>query len=214
MEMSNKTTCAMTKKKILSYLYTHGKFGKRLREILDVDNQFLYSRGRYLTKIKPKDLPEDYIKIRSRSIWYMTGYIKTSDVVDMYYTYCKENHLFKDDYIYISYKERIRTEVTEWGHINVINYDVCICGNDIINIVLAAEKYSGIDTNFVRARIEEKRIWLRDNEPEEYQMAVGEDTDIFSLWRRKGYVDKKLTLNALSSSQKANKTVFHRKQTI
>jgi hypothetical protein len=75
---------------------------------------------------------------------------------------------------------------------DVVDYDVCICGNDIIDIVLAAEKYSGIDTSSVRARIEEKRIWLRDNEPYEYQMAVGEDTDIFTLWIRKGYIDSKL----------------------
>jgi len=192
MNNANSPVRKNTSKKISSYLYTRGKFGKGWRETIDTDSQFLYSRGRYLTAITPEDLPEDYIKIRSRAIWYMEGYLKTSGVVDMYYTYCKENHLFKDDYLHISYKEKLRTEVMEWGHVDVVNYDICICGSDIINIVLAAEKYSGIDTSFVRAQIEEKRIWLRDNEPEEYQMAVGEDSDIFSLWIRKGYVDSKV----------------------
>ena len=192
--MDNADSQAQTriKKRITSNFYTHGKFGRRVREIVDTDNPFLYSCGRYLTKITPDDLPEDYIKIHSRAIWYMSGYLKTSGIVDMYYTYCKENHLFKDDYIYLSYNKKLHLETTQWGYVDIVDYDVCICGNDIINIVLAAEKYSGIDTSSVRARIEEKRIWLRDNEPDEYQMAVGEDTDIFTLWIRKGYIDRKL----------------------
>ena len=181
-----------TKKRISANLYTHGKFGRRVREIVDTDNPFLYSCGRYLTKITPDDLPEDYIKIHSRAIWYMNGYLKTSGIVDMYYTYCKENHLFKDDYIYLSYDKKLHLETTQWGYVDIVDYDVCICGNDIIDIVLAAEKYSGIDTSAVRARIEEKRIWLRNNEPYEYQRAVGEDTDIFTLWIRKGYIDSKI----------------------
>ena len=131
-----------TKKRISANFYTHGKFGRRLREIVDTDNPFLYSCGRYLTKITPDDLPEDYIKIHSRSIWYMSGYLKTSGIVDMYYTYCKENHLFKDDYIYLSYNKKLHLETTQWGYVDVVDYDVCICGNDIVDIVLAAEKYS------------------------------------------------------------------------
>ena len=88
--------------------------------------------------------------------------------------------------------KKLHLKNTQWGYVDIVDYDICICGNDIIDIVLAAEKYSGIDTSSVRARIEEKRIWLRDNEPDEYQMAVGEDTDIFTLWIRKGYIDSKL----------------------
>lgn len=131
---------------------------------------------------------KDYLKIHSRVIWYMYGYLKTSGIVDMKYTWMKENHLFKDDYIYISYKEPLQAEVNSWGFIKYTNYDVCVCGNDIVDIVLAAEKYSGFDTTEVRAEIEKKRVWLRDNEPEEYARAVGEDEDIFTLWKKKGYV--------------------------
>ena len=35
---------------------------------------------------------------------------------------------------------------------------------------------------------EEKRVWLRDNEPEYYAEFVGEDKDIFTLWKEKGYI--------------------------
>ena len=179
-------------KRITAEFYTRGKFGKRQREKLDTGNPFLYSKGRYPTKITSEDLPEDYIEIHSRSIWYMTGYLKTSGIVDIGYTWIKENHLFKDDYIYISYKEKLRIEPDEWGLKRYANYDVCICGNDIINIVLAAEKYSHCDTSFARSEIEKKRIWLRDNEPEEYARMVGEDRDIFELWIDRGYIDPKL----------------------
>ena len=162
------------KKRINSVIYTKGKFGKGWRETCDTDNPFLYSHGRYPTKITVEDLPEDYLK--------------TSGIVDMKYTWMKENHLFKDDYIYISYKEPLQAEKNSWGHIKYTNYDVCVCGNDIVDIVLAAEKYSGFDTTEVRTEIEKKRVWLRDNEPEEYARAVGEDEDIFTLWKKKGYV--------------------------
>ena len=182
----------MRKKRITSEIYTYGKFGKRLRETLDCDNPFLYSKGIYPTKITANDLPEDYIEIHSRSIWYMTGFLKTSDIKDMEYIYCKENHLFKDDYIYISYSEDLKFEKDKYGHKEYTNYDICISGDDIINIVLAAEKYSGFNAEKVRAKIEEKRVWLRDNEPDEYESAVGEDRDIFELMIEQGYVDPKL----------------------
>lgn len=49
-------------KKINAYFYTQGKFGKHFRETVDTNNEYLYSRGRYPTKIKKEDLPEDYIR--------------------------------------------------------------------------------------------------------------------------------------------------------
>lgn len=177
----------MAKKRIVADFYTRGKFGHQIRQVLDQENPCLYSYGRYPTKITEEDLPEDYIRIRSRSIWYMTGFLKTSGIVDMAYTWLKVNHLFKDDYIYISYKEPLCKERSPWGGVDVVNYDVCVCGNDIVAIVLAAEKYSHFDTSAVRAEIERKRVWLCDNEPGYYSHAVGEDRDIFELWGDKGF---------------------------
>ena len=91
-------------KKIGAYLYTIGKFGKGYREVINTDYPFLYSGGVYPTKLTASDLPDDYIPIHSRVIWYMRGFLRTSGITDMKYTYVKENHLFKDDYIYISYE--------------------------------------------------------------------------------------------------------------
>ena len=97
-------------KRIKAPLYTKGMFGKKYREISNQDTEFLYSSGKYPTKIKAEDLPEDYIQIQNRAIWYLKGYLKTSGIIDMKYKWAKINHLFKDDYLYISYKEPLQTK--------------------------------------------------------------------------------------------------------
>ena len=140
-------------KRIKALCYTKGHYGKGFREIIDTNNENLYSMGRYPTKIKVEDLPEDYIKFQSRVIWYMTGYLKASGVVDIDYKAMKINHLFKDDYLYISYNEKLKVEKGWLGLDEIVNYDVCICGNDIIPILLAIKKYSNIDINKVKMKI-------------------------------------------------------------
>ena len=166
-------------KRIRANVYTRGKFGRSIREIADTENPFLYSDGKYQTKLTAADLPEDYIEIHSRTIWYMKGYLRTSGITDLKYIWVKENHLFKDDYVYISYHGFLKEETGKWGIKYCEDYDISVCGNDIIRIILAAEKYSGFDTSEVRREIEKKRIWLRDNKPEYYKNYPLEDRDIF-----------------------------------
>jgi hypothetical protein len=180
------------KKRLNSYLYTKGKFGRRYREALDVDNPFLYSRGRYPTKITPEDLTEDYIEIFSRVISYMTGYVKTSGIVDMVYEPARFNHMFKDDYLTISYKEKLRKETGTYGFTRYVNYDISICGNFIVDIVLAAEIYPDYDTSEIRRQIEEKRIWFRDKYIDSYNVEVRFDEDIFEHYRQNKYIPQRL----------------------
>lgn len=123
-------------KRIKALCYTKGHFGKGFREIVDTTNEYLYSMGRYPTKLKKEDLPEDFIEFQSRVIWYMTGYLKTSGVVDIGYKAMKVNHLFKDDYLYISYKEKLKSKANEWGSFDYINHDISVCGNSIVPILL------------------------------------------------------------------------------
>lgn len=168
--------------KICTNFYTKGKFGKGFRETIDTNNEYLYSKGHYPTKIKKEDLPEYYIEFSSRVIWYMTGYIKTSGIVDIDYKAMKINHLFKDDYLYISYKEKLKTEKNSWGCEDYINYDICICGNDIIQILLAIKKYSNIDIDKVKKKIKNKINWYRENCKEDYIRQFGDkDIDIFEI---------------------------------
>lgn len=180
------------KKKINAAVYTKGKFGKGWRERLDEDNPFLYSHGRYPTKIKVEDLPEDYIEIHSRVIWYMKGYIKTSGIVDMAYKRAPFNHMFKDDYLYISYNEKLRKERDSFGFEDYVNDDICVCGWDIVDIVLAAELYSDYDTTDIRRQIEEKRIWFKEEYRDFYDLEVKFDEDIFEHFRNSGYIPDRL----------------------
>lgn len=137
-------------KKINADWYSKGKLDRKTWRPTDEKNKFLYSKGFYPTKIKEEDLSKDYIKIRSRTIWYMTGFVKTSGVKDLYYTYLKENHLFKDDYLYISYYKKIEKIKGKYGNDEVRYFDFFICGGDIIKVLFAIEKNSDIDTTEIR----------------------------------------------------------------
>lgn len=172
-------------KRLNSFLYTKGKFGKGYRQTADINTEYLYSKARYKTKIKKEDLPEDYIEFRSGTIRYMTGYLKTSGVVDIDYTYFLENHIFKDDYLYISYKEKLKKEKASYGREYFVNYDVCICGNDIIPILLAIEKNSNINIDKVKEKIYYKVSWYKENCKDEYTREFGNrDIDIFEEYKK------------------------------
>ena len=89
-------------------------------------------------------------------------------------------------YLYISYKEKLRTEKNSWGHEDFINYDICICGNDIVPIVLAIKKYSNLDINNVKQKIQDKVNWYRENCKEDYIRQFGDkDIDIFDFFENK-----------------------------
>ena len=174
----------MNRKRFRSRFYTQGRYGRGFREILDTDNPLLYSHGCYPTKLKAEDLPDDYIPIRGRMTWYLDGWLSTSGITDMHYEYLRIHHMIRDDSLYISYSGKLKTKTDEYGWTYFTNDDVLISGWDIVNIVLGAEKYSVFDTTGVRRRIEEKRIWLRDNRPDVYEHEVGFDEDIFEHWNR------------------------------
>ena len=171
-------------KRLNSFIYTKGKFDRGYGRPVDTDTEYLYSKGRYKTKIKKEDLPDDYIEFRSGTIRYMTGYLKTSGVVDIDYTYFLENHIFKDDYLYISYKEKLKKEKASYGREYFVNYDVCICGNDIIPILLAIEKNSNINIDKVKEKIYYKVSWYKENCKDEYTREFGNrDIDIFEEYK-------------------------------
>lgn len=174
-------------KKICSDWYTRGKFGRQTREIIDKENEFLYAKGLYPTKIKKEELPKDYVEFKSRTIWYMTGYLKTSNVKDLYYSYIKENHLFKDDYLYISYDKKIEKVKNRYGNEEIRYFDFFLCGNDIIDVLFSIEKNSDIDTTNIRNKIKEKFEWWKENETEDYKRwSNGKNIDdIFEYYRKK-----------------------------
>ena len=60
-------------KRLNSFIYIKGKLDRGYGRPVDTDTKYLYSKGRYKTKITREDLPKDYIEFNSRVIQYMTG---------------------------------------------------------------------------------------------------------------------------------------------
>lgn len=166
--------------------YSKGKLDRKIMRPTDEKNEYLYSLGWHPTKIKEEDLPKDYIKFRSKTIWYLTGFVKTSGVKDLYYDYTKENHLFKDDYLYISYDRKIERTKDEFGFDEIRYFNVSISGWDSIKVLLAIEKNSTIDTTEVRNKIKEKFNWWKEIEQKDYLRAFsGKNVnDIFEYYEK------------------------------
>jgi hypothetical protein len=115
----------------------------------------------------------------------MYGYLKTSGVKDVGYKALKINHLFKDDFIYISYKDKLKYETDEEGYISISNYDIRISGNSIIPILLSIEKYSDVDTSNVRKLILEKFEWWKQKYSDDYNECFKNNEDIFEYYKNK-----------------------------
>lgn len=68
-----------------------------------LDGGYLYSGWgtRYPTKLKPEDLPDDYVQVFAIS---KHGYLRVSGVSDLVYYRCPfNNHWLRDDFLYIAY---------------------------------------------------------------------------------------------------------------
>ena len=81
-----------------------------------LENGYLYSQGKYPTKIMAEDLPKHYKYIY---MYRNYVYLKTSGVKYMIYkpNYFVDNHLFKDDFLYVSFdKEILPYTEGRWQH--------------------------------------------------------------------------------------------------
>ena len=136
------------------------------------DDGTLFS-GCFKTKIRPTDLPEWYLYGRYYKRW---GYMSTKGIVDMVYRpNLHVNHFLKDDFLYISYEEKIEP-VTEEDEKNdrmlrfeeYKGYDEVVFGSEIIDILKGARLYSGFNITPIIEQIKEKEKWLRNKYPDEF----------------------------------------------
>ena len=101
----------MNKKQYANF-YTDRKFksiNHNLTEVYD-ENNYLFAKGIYKTKILEKELPEYFVKLYL-SIKYV--FVSVKNIKDIKYKpNYSTNHLYKDDLLYISYdKPIIKTEI-------------------------------------------------------------------------------------------------------
>ena len=107
---------------------------------------------RYPTKLTKDDLPEDYIFL---SNYKKCGYIRTAGVKSVVYSPSPfHNHAFKDDFLYISYTKDIA------GYKKELLLEACdeyIFGNDIIDFIVAVQKFSpDLDVAGIKDRMVEQ----------------------------------------------------------
>ena len=164
----------------LARLYTQSKTNWRTGHFKTIygKDETLFSGGIYPTKIKADDLPEWYVWGRYYKHW---GYLSAKGVKCLVYEPCKfSNHMFKDDFLYISYDAPIIPNPDRQANwFKYAGFDEYIYGSVIVSFLRAAEKYSGYDITEIKAQIEDKRLWFKEHYPEDYALEVSGDKPYF-----------------------------------
>lgn len=167
------------KMKKLANLYLDDKMVWRNREHIAIEdeNGYLFSQGRYKTKIRPDDLPEWYVRGYFYKRW---GYMSAKGVKYLHYRpNMTFNHMFKDDFLFISYDKPIVPAESDplWYQ----GYDEYVFGGAILSMVRAIDRYSDCDTTEVKKAIEVKRQWFKETYPRWYGVEVREDKPFFEV---------------------------------
>ena len=124
-------------------------------------NGYLFSKGRYPTKITALDLPDWYIY---GYMYKHYGYISAQGIKHLVYVpdYTATNHLHKYDTLFISYdKEIIPSDNSEFPYYS--GYDYVLYGPLIVDFVAAAAKFSDYDVSSITSELERKKQWYKEN---------------------------------------------------
>jgi len=160
-------------KKITAHLYTETKtVWKNCQHVIICNEDgALFSNRCYKTKILPSDLPEWFVE---GNYYKNQGYLSAKGVKHLLYDpNLHTNHMFKDDFLYISYDKPITTVDGERGVFKFEGFDEYIWGWNIVKFLKAAEKYSGYDITGIKEQIEKKRQWFENTFPEFYRSECG-----------------------------------------
>ena len=113
----------MIKKRIRATLYTESQIRFADHEMTAEHNSdgYLLSGSRWPTKILPQNLPEWFVY---GHLYKWHGYISAKGVKHLLYVpnYIFDNHLHKDDFLFISYNEVIKLTKNETGFTWYIGY--------------------------------------------------------------------------------------------
>jgi hypothetical protein len=156
-------------------LYTTRRIGLKhwLDHWLDPESKTLFSQGKYPTKLTYWDLPDCFL---SGTYYGTRGYLRTDSIKGLWYQPCYHtNHMFKDDFLYISYQHPISSCPLLDIYLSSPDsklYDEVIFGGIIPHFLRFAEQYSLYDCTSIWSQIEEKRTWLKANYPTDYRHEV------------------------------------------
>lgn len=97
---------------------------------------YLYSKFNYNTKIVEEDLPEWYVHGRFHKRW---GYISSRGIAKIkYYPNMWINHYLRDDNLKIIYDD---------------GFEIHVDGYDIVEMILAIEKYNNVDLTYLKKKV-------------------------------------------------------------
>lgn len=148
------------KKKYNSSLYMESPLGNRAFKPNPDPNFHLLSNGIHTTKIYASDLPLWYVY---GYIYKHFGYISSKNVKHLLYVPNYHfNHLYKDDTLYISYKDEIVAQDLN-GYTAYSGYDYLITGSIIVSFVDSVEAYSNFDVTEIKDAVEKKKLWYKEN---------------------------------------------------
>lgn len=156
----------MGKKKISAPFYTEMRLGiVSLFNDTRLPNGWLYANGRNRTKIRPEDLPDNYIPLM---VYKVNGYIRVDGIKDIIFkpNYWI-NHMHKDDFLYISYSTPIKSDVDQFGYTRYYDYDAILWGGYIVHFIRAVRERGTYDIEPIAAEVIKKEIFYLNKYQEE-----------------------------------------------
>lgn len=128
---------------------------------------YLYSKGRYKTKITPDDLPGSYVSLM---VYKAFGYLSVDGVKDMVYKPNYHiNHMHKDDFLYISFNSPITSTINQLGFEHYHGYDVLLWGWSIVTYIKAVREAKSYDIEAIAEEVRRKERFFLEKYPEECQ---------------------------------------------
>lgn len=145
------------RKRATARFYMNHPIGKRYREDNPDPEKHLLAYGRYRTKIYEQDLPEWYV---NGYMYKSYGFISAKGVKDLVYLpNYSFDHLYKDDLLFVSYKDEIQPVEEDGGRTWYEGYDEILSGPMIVGFTKAVGEYSEFDVTDILAELKKKEEW-------------------------------------------------------
>ena len=121
------------------------------------ENNYLFAKGIYKTKILEDDLPNYFVKLY---FGLKNNYISVKDIKDILYepNYFTE-HMYKDDFLYISYDKPIIKNKTNNHY---MNYEIFIYGIAIDSFIKIVKESNTYDVKSIENELNRKREWYKN----------------------------------------------------
>lgn len=139
--------------------------------IITNENGTLFS-GKYPTKIYESDLPEWFVYGR---YYKRFGYMSTKGIIDLVYIpSALSNHFLKDDYLLVSYKDKIilHNDIVPFYGGKHSDFSYLVSGPEILNILRGAKLYSNFDIRPIVTQIKGQMKRLKEKYPDEFSPEV------------------------------------------